>query len=107
MPSAKTYSFLSLQTHFTSDKKPIIEAVQVHNNKGIKVVSEGHTVSKKKLSAKEIHNIKNRNFMPRLFHDLSLPSVHSVHLPRSQKAPKNRVRNPPHKKSLTRKGKKW
>jgi len=99
-PSAKTYSFLSLQTHFTSDKKPIIEAVQVHNNQGIKVVSKGRTVSKKKLSTKEIHNIKNRNFMPRLFHDVL------VHSPPAKVKSQRRVRNALHKKSLTRKEKK-
>ena len=102
MVQQQKYSFLSLQTHFTSNpNESVIEAVQVHNNKGIKVVTKGRTVSKKKLSAKEIHNIKNRNFMPRLFHDLSL------HSPRNSKAPKTRVRNAQHKKSLTRKEKKW
>jgi hypothetical protein len=74
-PKAKdNFAFNSVQTHIRmspSGKEEVTEAVSIRNGKGTKTVSTRKNkqlkVSKKKLSAKEIKNIKNRKFMPTLF----------------------------------------
>lgn len=69
-----SFAFNSVQTHIkaTPDgQEEVTEAVSIRNGKGTKTVRTRKNstvkVSKKKLSAKEIKNIKARKFMPKLF----------------------------------------
>ena len=67
------YVYNSVEVH-TNKNKQITESVSVRNNSGMKVVkirsSNGKSQTKKlKLSNKEISNIKNKIFMPKLFSD--------------------------------------
>lgn len=65
------YTFNSFQIHINGNKK-ISESVHLKNNVGFKKVSIGKQGGKSKtkkirLSKKEIQNIKNKVFMPKLF----------------------------------------
>lgn len=70
------FTFNSVQTHIRAlpnGREEVTEAVSIRNGKGTKTVrtrkNKQLKVSKKKLSPKEIKNIKNRKFMPALFEE--------------------------------------
>ncbi len=71
---ASHYSFHSSQTHLSvinGTKTETTESVHIQNGRGTKVVEKTvngrPTRSKKALSSKEVKNIMDRKFMPKLF----------------------------------------
>ena len=101
------YFFISVQSHQTSNPETsVTEAIQVNGNRGIKVVtrknkSGDETIKEHPLTPREILNIKNREFMPRLFQG---PDEGATKGP-GQANKKTRVSLKRHKKSITRKAK--